>query len=114
MLPFILRRLLQAVLVANPTANEWVDARDALIGISAPLGGGSLMASGIKHNDRTATNKDASQLGVGYMYPLSKRTSLYTSFARISNKNGAQLTVGNATEAGSGNKAIDLGVVHNF
>jgi len=64
--------------------------------------------------DKTALNRDASQLGVGYLYPLSKRTSIYTSFAHITNCNGATYTVGNATEDGTGSKSFDVGVVHNF
>ena len=90
-------------------------------GVTVPLGGGQLMASYVKHNDRSTKDQDADQLGVGYIYPLSKRTSLYTSFARIQNHNvtgsGATLsavTVGNATAAGTGNKAFNAGVVHNF
>jgi len=68
----------------------------------------------IHHNDRTSADKDAQQLGVGYLYPLSKRTSVYGAFARILNQHGATFTVGNATASGTGNKAFDLGVVHNF
>lgn len=48
------------------------------------------------------------------MYPLSKRTSLYGSVARITNRHGAVFTVGNATENGVGPKSVDFGVVHNF
>jgi predicted porin len=92
----------------------YLDVADYMIGTTVKLGGGSLMASYIKHNDKSVLNHDASQLGVGYNYALSKRTSIYTAFAKISNKNGATFTVGNATEAGTGNKALNLGVVHNF
>ena len=45
---------------------------------------------------------------------LSKRTSIYTAFARINNEHGAAFTVGNATATGTGDKAFNLGVVHNF
>jgi predicted porin len=83
-------------------------------GATVPLGGGNLMASYVHFNDRTAADKDATQFGIGYNYPLSKRTAIYTAFARIKDSNGAQFTVGNATEVGSGNKAFNLGVVHNF
>ena len=83
-------------------------------GVTVPLAGGSLMASYVHSNDKEAANHDASQVGVGYMYPLSKRTSLYAAFAHISNSNGGTFTVGNATDAGTGNKAFNLGAVHNF
>jgi predicted porin len=92
-----------------------LDALNIMAGVTVHLAGGNLMASYVHHNDRVAaTNKDASQIGIGYQYPLSKRTALYTSFARIQNQHGANFTVGNATETGTGDKAFNAGVVHNF
>jgi predicted porin len=98
----------------HPTTGSRVDVLDLMGGVTVPLAGGNILASYVHHNDKTAANKDASQFGVGYNYPLSKRTSVYTAFAKINNQHGATFTVGNATEAGTGNKAFDLGVVHNF
>lgn len=91
-----------------------LDARDWLLGASAPVGAGSVMASYIRRNDRTAANNDADQIALGYVYNLSKRTNLYTSIARIKNDNAAAFTVGNATEGGSTNKAFNVGVQHRF
>jgi predicted porin len=90
------------------------DADDIMVGTSVPMGQGTIMASFVRHNDKTAANLDANQIGVGYNYALSKRTSLYTAYAHISNKNGAFYTVGNASSAGTGNGAFNVGVVHNF
>jgi GBP family porin len=90
------------------------DSRDILVGLSMPLGTGTLMASHIRKNDRTSFNQDARQWGVGYLYPLSKRTNLYAAYARITNKNGAGYTVGNNAEPGTGNAAYNLGVRHTF
>jgi len=100
-------------LVQKSTGVE-LDVLDLMGGVTVPIGGGNLMASYIHHNDRTLADKDANQVGVGYLYPLSKRTSVYTAFARIKDDNGATFTVGNATAAGTGDKAFNLGVVHNF
>jgi predicted porin len=91
-----------------------LDQFNLMGGVTVPVAGGSLMASYVRHNDRTAANGDANQIGAGYIYPLSKRTSVYTSYARIQNHTGATFMVGNATEAGTGNKSFDFGVVHNF
>ena len=89
-----------------------------LIGASVPLGQGYLMASYIQHDDKLDANSsapaDSHQTAIGYMYALSKRTQLYTAYAKMSNKNGAQKTVGNASNKGSGDKAFNFGVVHNF
>jgi predicted porin len=101
-------------LVQKSTGPTSLDVLDMMGGVTVPLAGGNLMASYIRHNDRTGADKDANQLGIEYLYPLSKRTSVYTAFGRIQNQHGAAFTVGNATEAGTGNKAFDLGVVHNF
>jgi predicted porin len=101
-------------LVQKSTGATTLDVLDLMGGVTVPVAGGSLMASYIHHNDRTSADADANQIGVGYIYPLSKRTSVYTAFARIKNDNGAAFTVGNATASGTGDKAFNLGVVHNF
>ena len=98
----------------TPTVGPALDTLDLMAGVTVPLAGGSLLASYIHHDDKGVLNHDASQLGAGYLYPLSKRTSVYTSFARIANQHGAAFLVGNATEVGTGNRSFDIGVVHNF
>lgn len=95
-------------------AGGGVDHRNVMGGVTVPLGAGSLMASIVHVNDRSAADENATQYGIGYMYALSKRTSLYTAFAKINNQHGATYKVGNATDAGTGNKAFNLGIVHNF
>ena len=91
-----------------------LDSADAMGGVSIPLGVHKLMASYIRHRDKTAAGQDASQWALGYVYRLSKRTDIYTSYGRINNRNGASFTVGNATELGSGDKAFNVGVRHIF
>jgi predicted porin len=95
-----------------PTAST--DSTDALLGVTVPFGQHTVLASYIRKNDKTALNQDADQWAIGYRYALSKRTDLYTAYARIKNKNGAGYTVGSAIEAGSGDKAFNLGVRHTF
>ncbi|KQQ47245.1 porin [Duganella sp. Leaf126] len=88
---------------------------NALIGLTAPVGpAGTVMASYTHKNDKDPLNRDADQYAIGYSYALSKRTSTYVAFAKIKNKNGAAYTVGNNTEAGTGDKAFNLGVKHSF
>jgi len=86
-----------------------------LAGLTAPVGAnGTVIASYIRKNDKEAANRDADQWALGYTYALSKRTNTYVAYAKIKNKNGAAYTVGNNTEAGSGNKAFNLGIKHTF
>ena len=96
------------------TGPSTVDHMTYMGGVTVPVAGGQVLASYIHNNDRTAANADASQVGVGFLYPLSKRTSVYTAFAKIENQHGAAYLVGNATDLGTGDKAFNLGVVHNF
>ena len=91
------------------------DSSDALIGLTAPVGAaGTVMASFIRKNDKEVANRDADQWAIGYNYALSKRTSTYVAYAKIKNKNGAGYTVGNNSEAGTGDKAFNLGLRHSF
>ena len=89
-------------------------SRDLLIGVSVPFGNHTFIASYINKNGRSAANLDADQLGLGYTYAHSKRTNLYAAWASIDNKNGAPYTVGNNSEIGSGDRAVNLGVRHTF
>jgi predicted porin len=89
-------------------------SRDLLIGVSVPFGNHTFIASYINKNGRSTANLDADQLGLGYTYALSKRTNLYAAWASIDNKNGAPYTVGNNSELGSGDRAVNLGVRHTF
>ncbi len=90
------------------------DGREFLLGATMPLSTGTFIASVMHKDDRTAFNQDANTWGLGYIYPLSKRTSLYASYGRIYNRNGAGYTVANNSESGSGDKAYSLGMRHNF
>jgi len=90
------------------------DGRDLLLGLSGHVGPGTLMFSTMRKDDRTTFDQDASSWGVGYNYPLSKRTSLYAAYAHIDNKNGAGYTVNNNAEAGSGNTGTNIGLLHTF
>lgn len=91
---------------------------DALLGMSAKLGPGTVLASYIKRNDKSAVNNDASQVAVGYVYPLSKRTQLHFSVAKISNKvpntSPAFITTSTPAGPGTGDRTIAFGIGHLF
>lgn len=95
----------------NPT----LKGDDLLLGAQIPVGAsGTLITSYIRKNDKTTLNQDAQQYALGYTYALSKRTSAYASYGMIKNKNGAAYTVGNNSDAGTGDRATNLGVRHSF
>jgi predicted porin len=94
-----------------------VNADNYLIGVTAPFGANAVMASYMRHKDKSnpvAGPQDANQVAVGYTYALSKRTNFYSSYARINNSNGAAFVVGNAVNGGSNDKAFNVGVRHKF
>ena len=96
------------------TAVASVDGNEYLLGLSAPVGTGTILASVQHKNDKGGLNQDATGWGLGYLYPLSKRTNLYAAYGSIDNKNGAGYTVANNSETGSGDKAFNLGFRHSF
>lgn len=71
---------LQTVKV-DATGVKNTDKASWLIGVSAPVGPGTLLASYTVGNDKTSADIDRTVLAVGYNYSLSKRTSLYASYA---------------------------------
>jgi predicted porin len=86
-----------------------VNDRDVLVGITVPMGKHKVMATWIRKDDRAAkTDFDAHQVAVAYNYNLSKRTFLYTAYARMSNMKF------NTTKFGSGPREVDLGIRHAF
>lgn len=94
------------------------DTRDTLVGVTVPFGASAVVASYIRKTDKAITNNDAKQFAVGYTYALSKRTNLYTSYAYIDNSVANNVvgfyTAGNATDAGTGDRSVNVGVRHTF
>ncbi|WP_447747343.1 porin [Variovorax boronicumulans] len=85
------------------TPGQDVDLTGYLLGVTVPIGPGVIRASysQVKYDFNRVpvfgvNNADpkANKLALGYVHNLSKRTALYGTIARVSNKNGAGLTVG--------------------
>jgi predicted porin len=98
--------------VVRPTPST--DSKVVLLGLSAPVPGGTVIASVMRKDDETRFNQDARGWGIAYAYALSKRSSMYTSYGAVLNENGAGYTVGNNGETGSGDRAFNVGVRHVF
>lgn len=89
-----------------------LDTRDYLLGVKVPFGPSSVLASYIRHQNNAAAYADTDQIALGYTYALSKRTTLYTSVARVSNDAAASLqTPGNR---GTTAKSFNAGINHTF
>lgn len=64
-----------------------------MIGAVMPMGASSFKFSYAKSSGEfsdTVRDGDATQLGLGYQYDLSKRTALYANYSRVKNNNGAR------------------------
>lgn len=90
------------------------DSREVLVGLAVPAGATTWLASFIRKNDKDLANHDADQIAFGASYALSRRTDFYAAISRINNRRGASFTVGNASETGSSDKAINIGMRHAF
>lgn len=94
--------------------NPSTDSRDMLLGVSIPHGAYTLLASYIHKDDRSLLNQDANQVALGVTYAVSRHTGFYAAYAKIFNKNGGNYTIGNETDRGRGNSAVNVGVRHSF
>jgi len=87
-------------------------ATDTIVGLTAPMGAGTIKASyDTKKVDNNA-NAGATQLGLGYLYALSKRTTVYGHFAKTTNK--ADSLQNGTDAAGKGVTAYQVCVTHAF
>ena len=110
-----------------------VDLKGWLIGATVPVGAGLIRVaySAVKYDlnltptlfGTTIADPKANKFAIGYVHNLSKRTALYATVARVSNKNGAALSVGGNQSAPFINNAVftpktstgyDFGIRHAF
>lgn len=99
---------------AEMASTPSTDSRDVLVGLAVPAGATTLLASYIRKNDRDLAHRDANQVAFGATYAMSRRTDFYAAWSRITNRNGAGYTVGNASAPGRGSSALNLGMRHAF
>lgn len=99
---------------------EWdkrgtVSARGWLAGVQVPAGLGTVRVSYSRYGTDAAGSPTAKRWAVGYVYPLSKRTALYTAAAHVSNEGTSASTVNGAVTApGQSSNGFDFGIRHNF
>jgi predicted porin len=96
----------------NDAAVGGLDNRDLLVGAKLPFGASTVMASYIRHKNHRAIHADTNQVALGYSYGLSKRTTLYTSYARIANDGGASIATPGTP--GGIDKQFNTGINHAF
>lgn len=93
------------------------DGAGFLLGASVPMGAGEIRAAYSTYERDNVTGDDprSNKLALGYVHNLSKRTALYATYARVSNKGGAtQALNGASTAANNSSNGYDFGVRHSF
>ena len=110
-----------------PGATGKVRGDGWMLGVSAPFGPVTVMASYVQGRDKTdgRDEQDCRKFGVGAEYAFSKRTSLYTTAARISADDNATCAITYAASTSAkasaapgtgayGRTGFDLGIRHTF
>lgn len=99
--------------------------KDISVGASIPVGSGEIKV-GYTRADRSGgavgsgfgDADDSTRLGLGYVHNLSKRTVMYTTYGRVTNKGAARSSVLYAPPAGmlggEGSSGLELGIRHSF
>ncbi|MFN7857272.1 MAG: porin [Acidovorax sp.] len=88
-----------------------------LLGATVPMGAGLIRASYSTYEIDNVTGLDprANKLALGYVHNLSKRTALYATYARVTNKNGSAVALNSSsTAANNSSSGYDIGVRHSF
>lgn len=106
------------------------DLKNYLLGVTVPMGQGTFkfsyantkgdLNSGNAAAAPTRADASATQIALGYVYDLSKRTSLYTHYSTIKNKKGAHFYASgsgpayNNTTADFTSSGYEFGIKHTF
>ncbi|MCM2250737.1 MAG: porin [Ramlibacter sp.] len=86
-----------------------------LLGAWLPVGAGEILGSYSQYETSAAGNPEGKKLALGYVHNLSKRTALYTTWARVKNSGGAATALNGATTApNSSSSGLDIGIRHRF
>lgn len=90
---------------------------------TAPVGPGLVRAAYVRADQKSGGNNDGSQFSLGYVYNLSKRTQVYSTYAMATNKKsnatnvyavGGAPTLAAGTSAGRKSSGLDVGLTHSF
>ncbi|HML81309.1 MAG: porin [Betaproteobacteria bacterium] len=96
------------------------DLKIWMLGATIPLPRGKFLASISRRSDMNKSDTTATQVAIGYLYPLSKRTNIYTSYSRIRNDSATDLYVGDngftaqGTVGGASASGLTIGLRHFF
>lgn len=93
-----------------------IEGKGYLVGAKAPVGSGEIRASYSGYKTDAAGSPETRKIALGYVHFLSKRTSLYASYAHLKNDGGASnsFSGGAPTTANGSGNGYTLGMRHVF
>ena len=104
-----------AKLMAQSNTTKITGAKDikgSVIGAHVPMAGGTLR---IASSQTEQAGKQSKLMAVGFVNPLSKRTDLYATYARVGNSGGASAALNGAvTAVNASSTGYEFGVKHSF
>lgn len=89
------------------------------LGVTVPVGAAGLVRASYQRADASGAGTDANdakQVALGYVYQLSKRTSLYGTYSHLTNSGAASFAVGTPPVAAAGrvSRGFEIGIMHSF
>jgi predicted porin len=95
--------------------NGTLDGKGFLVGGLFPIGAGEIRLAVSQYKTDLAGTPKSRKIALGYVHNLSKRTALYTTYARVRNSGGAASALNGAvTAANSSSSGYDFGIRHSF
>ena len=100
---------------SNKQSSNLADQRAWFIGGVIPVFGKDFVnIEYTKMNNKLVNNADAKLIAIEYEHPMSKRTTLYGTYAKLNNDGAAALSFGPGVAAGYDPSALQLGLRHAF
>jgi predicted porin len=91
------------------------------VGLTVPVGANYIRASYVRTDSRRGpaafNGSDANRYAIGYVHNLSRRTALYGTLARVTNKGGANFSLNGGAAglaAGGSSTGAEFGMRHSF
>jgi predicted porin len=97
--------------IDRTTQGDDFKTQSYLLGATVPFGNHVFFGGYSYRSDKVQDHDNASQVGIGYNYFLSKRTNLYAIYVRTMNN---ELSKASTTVAGNSVNRVQLGMRHFF
>lgn len=102
----------------NDASPRSIDNRVWTLGATVPVfGKDSIKVAYNDLHDKLASGSDAKLISLGYVHPMSRRTTLYGTYARMTNESLAAYSLFQTPgggELGFDPSAVQVGISHNF